>query len=258
MFSVDDYKQKKTWFEMYPDDNVKLKITEHMDPSWNDFMSDLIKNNDINKIETELSNTLKLKKNMFPYPEMLFSAFLYTTYDNLKVVIVGQDPYFKLEKGVPQAMGLSFSVANGLAVPSSLENIYKNLVKFNHVTKQPTHGNLEFWAKQGCLHLNTALTVPENEKNAHSELWSSFTDDIITKLSNEKSDIVFVLWGGPALSKLRLIDTKKHKVIISSHPSGLSCHSPLKKYPSFANNDHFGQINNFLVEKNKNKIIFDL
>jgi uracil-DNA glycosylase len=221
-------------------------------------MVDIIKNCNIKKIEKALSDTLRAEKNIFPYPEMLFSAFWYTPYDQVKVVIMGQDPYFKLEQGIPLAMGLSFSVATGLDIPSSLDNVYRNLLKYNHISKKPNHGNLEFWARQGCLFLNTALTVPENEKNAHEDVWSLFTDSIIAKLSSEKENIAFVLWGGPALKKLNLIDKKKHKVIISSHPSGLSYKTPLKNYPAFADNDHFGQINNFLIEKGKQKIIYGL
>lgn len=258
MFSVESYKEKKTWLEIYPDKLVKLKFNGFIHSSWYEFIADVIKGINIVKIENGLSQTLKSGKLIFPYPEMIFSSFWYTRYDDVKVVIIGQDPYFKAERGVPYAMGLSFSVADGLEVPSSLNNIYKNLVKYKHIIKKPNHGNLEFWARQGCLLLNTTLTVPENEKNAHEDIWTAFTDSIVVKLSNEKKDIVFVLWGGPALKKLNLIDKKKHKVIISSHPSGLSCNTLLKTFPAFADNDHFGQINNYLAENKKSKIIFGL
>ena len=118
-----------TWSEKYPDKSVILKFDGSINTSWYEFMKDILEESNISKIERGLSNTLKSGKNIFPYPEMLFSAFKYTSYKNLKVIIIGQDPYFKLEKGIPQAMGLSFSVPCGIEIPSSLANIYKNLKK---------------------------------------------------------------------------------------------------------------------------------
>jgi uracil-DNA glycosylase len=258
MFSIEDYKELDTWNDTYPDNQILLQFSKNINLSWNLFFKDIIMSNNIKKIEDVLSDNLKAGKRIFPYPDLVFSAFNYTKYDDVKVVIVGQDPYFKLEKDVPQAMGLSFSVPLGTEIPSSLQNIYKNMLKFGHITEYPNHGNLQFIAYQGVLFLNTALTVIENEKNSHEDIWTSFTNSIIVKLSSEKENIVFVLWGAPAYKKYNLIDKKKHLVIVSSHPSGLSCHKPMQKYPAFNDNDHFGQINTYLKSYEKDKIIYGI
>lgn len=257
MFSVDDYKNIKSWKETYPDNKVILKFGS-ISTSWNGFMKDILEKTNIKELENKLSEQMKKEKSIYPYPDMLFSAFTYTNYNDVKVVIVGQDPYFKLESGVPQAMGLSFSVPVGIQVPSSLDNIYKNMLKYKHISVVPKHGNLQFLANQGCLFLNTSLSVTDNEKNSHSDIWKNFTDSIIVKLSSEKQKIVFVLWGAPAFEKYNLIDRKKHKIIVSSHPSGLSCNTPLKTYPAFNNCDHFGQINEYLKENGIQQIIYGM
>lgn len=155
-------------------------------------------------------------------------------------------------------MGLSFSVPVGIPIPSSLKNIYKNAMDFGQFYRYPEHGNLEFWAFQGCLMLNTALTVQKGHKNSHASIWNDFTDKIIKKLSDEKEGLVFVLWGAPALSKLSLIDTSKHNTVISSHPSGLSNNNKLGKYPSFSSIDQFGTINTFLKKSGKEEIIWQI
>ena len=257
MFSTEEYKKQKNWNETYPDGKVRLDFSS-VPPWWNHFMKDIIESADLITMEKKLTTKLVTQKPIFPYPDMLFYALVLCRLEDIKVVIVGQDPYFKFENGVPQAMGLSFSVPIGTAIPSSLDNIYKNMEIYGHISKKPVHGNLEFYAAQGILFLNTALTVTENEKNSHSDIWRSFTDSIIVKLSNDLNNVVFVLWGAPALEKLNLIDGTKHCVIVSSHPSGLSCNTPLKKYLSFMANDHFGQINKYLASKNKTKIIWGI
>ena len=202
------------------------------------------------------------KIKIYPYPNLLFNAFILTPLSNVKVVILGQDPYHCNEihhdKIIPQAMGLSFSVPKGMKIPSSLQNIYKNLLKYKHIEIKPNHGNLSFWAYQGCLMLNTSLTVQHSYPNSHSKYWLPFTDKIIKYISNKLNNIVFVLWGNPALNKLNLIDQNKHKIIISSHPSGLSYNKKLKNYDSFENTDHFGEINKYLKEKNKKQIIWQV
>ena len=127
--------------------------------------------------------------------------------------------------------------------------IYKNLLKYGHIEKIPEHGCLDYWAYQGCLMLNTSLTVIDGEKNCHSNEWKWFTDKIIEEISNKLNNIVFVLWGGEAYKKIELIDLDKHHVIISSHPSGLSANKEFKSYPAFVNQDHFGIINSYLKDK---------
>jgi len=159
-----------------------------------------------------------------------------------------------------QAMGLSFSVPYNFAIPSSLQNIYKNLQKYGHIRKIPNHGNLSFWATQGCLLLNTSLTVYEgaDNKNCHQSIWTKFTDNIIKYISDTNDYVVFVLWGAHAMSKCKFIDLDKHDAIISSHPSGLSADKPLSNYSSFNTYDHFGQINKLLQKHNKKPIIWQL
>ena len=155
-------------------------------------------------------------------------------------------------------MGLSFSVPIGIPIPSSLKNIYKNAIEYGHFFRYPDHGNLEFWAFQGVLLLNTALTVQKGHKNSHSSIWSDFTNAIIEKISNKMNGIVFVLWGAPALTKLSLIDTKKHEILISSHPSGLSNNKQLGKYPAFSSIDQFGTINKLLKKCGKEEIVWQI
>ena len=173
-----------------------------------------------------------------------------------KVVIIGQDCYHGFLRNMkPQACGLAFSVeGNGKEIPSSLLNIFKNMIKFNHINSIPD-GNLDYLAEQGVLLLNTSLTVQKHKPNSHSNIWKGFTDDIISYISDNSTSTIFVLWGNHSLMKQKLIDNKKHKLIISSHPSGLSCNKRLKDYPSFVENDHFGKINSYLKESDK--IIFD-
>jgi uracil-DNA glycosylase len=167
--------------------------------------------------------------------------------EKTRVVILGQDPYFNYElhdgEKIPQAMGLSFSVPDGFKIPSSLVNIYKNLKKYNHMDIIPTHGNLTNWANQGCLMLNTSLTVKDGEKNCHQHIWNWFTNQIIEYISLNIDHVVFILWGGNAYEKVELIDKTKHMMIISSHPSGLSANKPMKEFPAFFNEDCFGKTN---------------
>ncbi|AYV81631.1 MAG: uracil-DNA glycosylase [Harvfovirus sp.] len=253
MLSVKDYKFL-SWKEKYPDGVVELVFDKKS--SWYPVLGELIEDEQFVEIETALGEEVKVGKQMYPYPDLLFSAFRFTPFENLKVLILGMDPYFKAEKGIPQAMGLSFSVPVGINIPSSLSNIFNNMKKFQHIKSRPTHGNLEYLASQGCLMLNSALTVPDSEVNKHAPIWKWFTDSIIQKISDRCENIVFVLWGSQALSKLKLIDQNKHHVLISSHPSGLSCAKPLKQYPAFNEADHFGDINAFLKKVNKKELIY--
>lgn len=253
----------KSWGEYYSNDVDLTTLNVHK--SWDNIFKSTKANTYIKNIEKFLTHCLEKtnrKIEIFPYPELLFSSFNYTPLNEVNVVILGQDPYFKNEKCddkyYPQAMGMSFSVPVGIAIPSSLKNIYNNLLKFKHIDKIPQHGNLTFWAYQGVLMLNSSLTVQSGYPNSHENTWKEFTDYIIEYISDNKSNIVFVLWGAPSLSKLSLINQKKHKVIISSHPSGLSCNKPLKQYPAFVENDHFGQINDYLSKNKKKEIIWKI
>jgi len=243
----------KTWKETFQ--NKSIKLTEMEIPyDWKNFFESILKDPKIKVIEKKLNEDIN--EQIVPYPELLFTAFYYTRFKDVKVVFIGQDPYFHLENGIPQATGLAFSVPEGLLIPDSLKNIYANLDKHHHLMKKPVNGNLEFWAYQGCLMLNSALTVIIGKKKSHTNIWNWFTNKIIKKLSDEKDYIIFVLWGADALEKIKIIDIDKHPVIISSHPSGLSCNKTLDKYPAFMDLDSFGLINEKLKEKNIQTILW--
>lgn len=169
---------------------------------------------------------------ILPYPRLVFKAFELPV-NEVQIVIIGQDPYFNIENNIPQAMGMSFSVPMGISIPSSLQNIYKNLVKYKHLKNIPSHGNLEKIASQGVLFLNAALTVRLGKINSHKKLWTDFTNNIIKALDSHT--MIFVLWGSEAIKKSDLIS--KGTIIGSSHPSGQSCYNPCGKYPAFKDND---------------------
>ena len=217
----------------------------------------------IERIEKDINEEIKKSGNkLYPKPEYLFRAFQITPFRRTKVVFIGQDPYFNSEEYkdtmVPQAHGLSFSVPHDFKIPSSLDNIYKNLVKFGHLKKKPEHGCLDFWAQQGCLMLNTSLTVVDGKKNCHSNTWRSFTDDMIKYINRHSKYVVFVLWGAEAFKKVNMIDLDMNDVIISSHPSGLSCDKKMGSHEAFVNVDHFSKINKFLKSHNLTPIDWNL
>ncbi|MCL2874385.1 MAG: uracil-DNA glycosylase [Defluviitaleaceae bacterium] len=172
------------------------------------------------------------------YPNMhdIFNALKLTAYEDVRVVILGQDPYH----GEGQAHGLSFSVKSGIATPPSLLNMYKEL-QSDLGCYIPNNGFLEKWAKQGVLLLNTALTVRANSANSHKGMgWETFTDTVISHLNDRKEPVVFVLWGNNAKSKKSLIDRNKHMILEAAHPSPLSAHS------GFFGCRHFSKANEFL------------
>ncbi len=162
---------------------------------------------------------------IYPQHENVFRAFELTSYAETRVVILGQDPYH----GVNQANGLCFSVQSDVAVPPSLKNIFKELqsdLNFTPNTKITENGNLEQWAQQGVLMLNTTLTVRAGEAGSHHGLgWETFTDEVIRIISNKSHSVVFVLWGAMARKKKLLINSDKHHIVESAHPSPLSAHN---------------------------------
>lgn len=264
--SVNNYPYKQ-WNEMYPDYIVNLKKIP-INNSWKNIIEPEMNKSYFLRLEKYLSHALKStdgKVNIYPYPELVFNAFNITDFNKIKVVILGQDPYFNSETInnilIPQAMGLSFSVPIGITIPSSLKNIYQNMIDYKHIKSKPNHGNLSSWAEQGCLLLNTSLTVQHGYPNSHAKFWNEFTDYIIKYIAENLKDVVFVLWGAPALQKLPLINNEKvskHTLIISSHPSGLSYTRQLRTYPSFKDNDHFGQINKALKKYKKKEIDWNI
>ena len=175
-------------------------------------------------------------KRIFPPKELIFRAFDLCSFEKLKVVILGQDPYPTLGN----ASGLSFSVADSVKVlPKSLKNIFLE-VQEDLKIEFPKNGNLERWANQGVLMLNSILTVDEGNPNSHKDIgWEKFTDAIIHKISTEKSQLVFLLWGTKAIAKKEMINCKKHLVLTAPHPS------PLSAYRGFLGCKHFSQTNQF-------------
>ena len=178
----------------------------------------------------------------FPPKDFVFNALKLCNPKDVKVVILGQDPYH----GFGQANGLAFSVYDGVKWPPSLTNIFKEVATDLDVAL-PLSGNLERWAAQGVLLLNNTLTVEEKLPNSHAKLgWSNFTDAIIKTLSDQNEDIVFMLWGGFAQKKAKLIDANKHTILLSGHPSPLSANRGF-----WFGNKHFSKANAFLKSKNK-------
>uniref|UniRef100_UPI00404AFB29 uracil-DNA glycosylase n=1 Tax=Gelidibacter sp. TaxID=2018083 RepID=UPI00404AFB29 len=170
----------------------------------------------------------------YPPGSQIFNAFDWCPFDKLKVVIIGQDPYH----GHGQANGLCFSVNDGITHPPSLINIFKEIEQ-DLGLPYPTSGNLERWAKQGVLLLNATLTVRANEAGSHQNKgWEQFTDAVISTISNEKENVVFLLWGGFAKKKIKLIDISKHFVLSTGHPSPLSAN---RGY--WFGNKHFSKTN---------------
>lgn len=183
----------------------------------------------------------------YPKENHVFAAFDFCSFGDLKVVIIGQDPYH----GVGQANGLCFSVNDGIKHPPSLINIFKEL-ETDLGLSVPSSGNLEHWAKQGVLLLNATLTVRAHEAGSHQgNGWEQFTDAIIAKISEKKEDVVFLLWGGFAKKKGAKIDTSKHTVLTSGHPSPLSAN---RGY--WFGNKHFSSTNNFLTKNGLDTIIW--
>jgi uracil-DNA glycosylase len=186
---------------------------------------------------------------IYPKGTDIFNALNTTSFDAVKVVILGQDPYH----GVGQAHGLSFSVQRGVTTPPSLKNIYKELETDIPDFKTPTHGNLTHWAEQGVLLLNATLTVRASEAGSHQNRgWEVFTDEIIKALSQKREHIVFLLWGKYAQAKAALIDQKKHYVLTAAHPS------PFSAYNGFFGSKHFSKANQLLVQNNLKPIDWTL
>lgn len=179
------------------------------------------------------------QRTIFPPGHLIFNAFNLCPFDKVKVVLIGQDPYH--EQG--QALGLCFSVPKGVTSPPSLQNIFKEISDDLH---QPlsTDTDLTRWARQGVLLLNATLTVREHEAGSHQHRgWEQFTDAVISLLNRERTGLVFILWGSYAQRKQSLIDTSRHLVLRSAHPS------PLSAYRGFFGNHHFSLTNDYLIKQ---------
>ncbi|WP_148570578.1 uracil-DNA glycosylase [Aliarcobacter cryaerophilus] len=214
--------------------------------TWEDIV-DLEKQKDYyKKLKEEIDKRYETTT-VFPEKQNIFKAFYLTKLDNLKVVILGQDPYH----GFGQAQGLAFSTPANIKNPPSMQNILKEIQSDLGKKSICEDGDLTPWAKQGVLLLNTILTVEESKPKSHHNLgWEVFTDNIIKYISDNCEDTIFILWGSPAISKTKLIDRKKHHILTAPHPS------PLSSYRGFFGCKHFSQTNNILKSLNKETIIW--
>ena len=219
-----------------------------LEPSWFREIGDELQKEYIQ----DLSQFLRLQKSqgavIYPPGELIFAALNTTPFDDVRVVIIGQDPYH----GSGQANGLCFSVAPGVAVPPSLRNIYIELQADLGVSPR-AHGNLRAWAEQGVLLLNSVLTVQAGKAGSHrGRGWEQFTDHIISTLSQKRENLVFLLWGAYAQNKGHIIDRQRHHILTAPHPSPFSAHS------GFIGCQHFSKANRYLTENGLTAIDWEL
>lgn len=208
--------------------------------SWDEILKEEFKKDYFVNIEKQLEKTNKI---IYPKKENIFRALKLTDYNDIKVVILGQDPYH----GENEANGLCFSVYKDVKIPPSLRNIFKELKEDLNIERDNT--DLSDWALQGILLLNTILTVEKDKPFSHKNLgWNYFTDNIINKINQKKESVIFVLWGNAAREKKKLITNKNHIIIESAHPS------PLSYTRGFKNSKPFSKINKILKEQNKKEI----
>lgn len=210
----------------------------HFENSWDELLKDEFKKPYYLKLRQFLINEYR---SQVIYPNMydIFNAMKITSYEDVKVVIIGQDPYH----GENQAHGLSFSVKKGIAPPPSLVNIFKEIKSDVGVDNSGKHGELTKWAEEGVLLLNSCLTVRAGKANSHRGMgWENFTDDVIRLLNQREKPMVFMLWGANAKAKAQLITNPAHLVLTAAHPS------PLSAYNGFFGCKHFSQANDFLVK----------
>ncbi|HZH00530.1 MAG TPA: uracil-DNA glycosylase [Flavisolibacter sp.] len=209
-----------------------------MEESWKTLLSDEFKQPYFKQVTEHIKTEKEQGKTIYPPGPLIFHAFEATPVEQVKVVILGQDPYH----GPKQAHGLSFSVQKGVPPPPSLINIFKELHEDTGMPI-PNHGYLEKWALQGVLLLNASLTVRAGEPMSHAKIgWHHFTDAVIRTLSQKREHLVFLLWGKFAQDKIKLIDEHKHCILKSAHPSPLSAHN------GFFGNRHFSKTNDYLMK----------
>lgn len=216
-----------------------------LEPGWLKVLEPEFEKEYMKNLKAFLLQEKETGKTVYPKGADIFAAFNHTPFDQVEVVILGQDPYH----GEGQAHGLSFSVQKGVATPPSLKNIYKELETDIEGFKTPDHGNLTQWADEGVLLLNASLTVRAHEPGSHQgKGWEAFTDQAISQLSDKKDGLVFLLWGKFAQQKAALIDEKRHTILKSAHPS------PFSAYTGFFGSKHFSKTNEILIAKGKKPI----
>jgi uracil-DNA glycosylase len=223
-------------------DRVKLE------PSWKARVGDWFEREDMQALSAFLRQRKAAGARIYPPAPRIFSAFEATPFDAVKVVILGQDPYH----GPGQAHGLCFSVLPGVPVPPSLDNMFKEIERDLGIAR-PDHGYLMPWAKQGVLLLNAVLTVEEGRAGAHQgKGWEGFTDHVVEVLDREREGLVFLLWGSYAQAKGRIVDSRRHLVLRTTHPSPLSAHR------GFLGCGHFSAANAYLVRNGQAPIDWSL
>lgn len=218
-----------------------------IEAGWKHVLAKTFEEDWFRSIKAFLLKEKKAGKTIFPPGPFIFNAFNTTPFDQVKVVILGQDPYH----GPGQAMGLSFSVPQGVPIPASLRNIFKELGDDLQVPF-PKHGDLSLWAKQGVFLLNAILTVEKGRAGSHARIgWERFTDEVIRALSEKREGIIFLLWGNFARSKKPLIDQRRHFVLEAAHPSPLARNA-------FMGCRHFSKTNEILKKLGNTEIIWQL
>ena len=220
-------------------------MNTNIDESWKNILQSEFKKDSFKSL-TKFIKSEYQNHQCYPDAKNIFAAFNLCNYLELKVVIIGQDPYH----GEGQAHGLSFSVPTGIKIPPSLMNIYKELN--TDVNKDiPSHGLLEDWANQGVLLLNSVLTVESGKANSHKNIgWEKFTESVISLISKKKESLVFLLWGNYAHKKEDFIESNNHLILKSVHPS------PLSAYNGFFGSKHFSKANSFLKKNNIKEIMW--
>ncbi|SFN01372.1 uracil-DNA glycosylase [Dokdonella immobilis] len=219
-----------------------------LEPSWRQRVGAMLETPRMRQLATFLRTEKAAGKTIYPPGPRIFAALDTTPFDAVKVVILGQDPYH----GPGQAHGLCFSVGSGVAVPPSLQNIFKEISRDLGLPR-PRHGDLTAWARQGVLLLNAVLTVERGQPGSHQGRgWEEFTDSCIAALDREREGLVFLLWGSHAQAKGRLIDARRHRVLKAPHPSPLSAHR------GFLGCGHFSETNRYLQEHGQTPIDWSL
>ncbi len=227
---------------------VAAPLDPKLEPSWKRALAEAFAHESAQELKTFLQSERDAGRQTFPPMSLVFNAFEHTPFDEVRVVIVGQDPYH----GPGQAMGLSFSVPRGVPIPPSLRNMFRELETDCGITR-PSHGDLTHWADQGVLLLNTSLTVRAHEAASHAGRgWERITDAAIRALAEQRDGIVFLLWGRHAQSKRTMIDERRHLVLTAPHPS------PLSASKGFFGCGHFSQANAYLVERGEPPIDWSL
>lgn len=229
--------------------NIEINTDKvRLENSWKAELLEEFKKPYFLEIKAELLAAKARGEAVYPANNLIFNAFFQTPFNEVKAVILGQDPYH----GAGQAMGLSFAVNKGIKIPPSLQNIYKELKEEFPDFVIPNHGDLSNWAKEGVLLLNASLTVLAGKANSHAKIgWQNFTDAAISALSQKRENLVFMLWGNFAKAKANLIDNSKHLILTAAHPSPLAG-------GAFFGCNHFKSCNEFLISKGEKPINWNL